>query len=205
MSGSENVPMRVAAVMVDPDSDAPVLILRAMYDPSVYLPVFVGQVEATAVATFIAGMELPRPMTHDLLVNVLASTGWGLEQVTISRVEDKTFFAELLLTDLDGTPKLIDCRPSDGIALALRAGAKIWVAQAVLDEAGGLAPESDPDTLEHDLEGDLELELPAGVLPDGVGAEDAPSSEPSRPFLGSYGAETDLEDLDPEAFSKYKM
>jgi len=176
-----HVPMRVAAVVVDPDTKSPVLVLRAVYDSALYLPIFIGHLEATAIATFIAGMELPRPMTHDLMVNVLAETGWTLERVTVTRLEESTFYAELRLRGADGDVKVIDARPSDSIATALRAGAKIFVAQAVLDQAGGRQEEKVS-------EGDQ-------VKP----------PEPEEEPVPLVDANTDLADIDPELFSKYKM
>jgi hypothetical protein len=127
-------------------------------------------------------MELPRPMTHDLFINVLAETGWTLAGVTVTKLQEKTFYAELTLTDIEGNTKIIDSRPSDSIALALRAGAKIQVAQKVLDEAGGTSHEQPEE-----------------------GAEEAEEAEEAQPSIPIVDANTDLEDVDPELFSKYKM
>ncbi len=179
-SDDSHVLMRVEAVVLDPESKAPVLILRSMEDAGLFLPIFIGHLEATAIATFIAGMEMPRPMTHDLCLNLLEETGWTLESVTVTRLEESTFYAELELTNPPAEPRRVDARPSDSIAIALRAGVDIRVARSVLDQAGGRQSEDDPAA-------------PLSTPP----PEQAPA-----PILDGT---TKLEDMDPELFSKYKM
>ena len=180
MSETNLVAMRVAAVVVDPETKSPVLILRVIEDPAAYLPIFIGHLEATAIAAFLTGMEISRPMTHDLLVNVLAKTGWTLECVTITQLVDNTFFAELTLRDASGNFEKIDARPSDSVAVALRSGARIRVSQEVLDQAGGRQAQESEGPPEEALD----------------------DTEPARPVLD---ANTDLESVDPELFGKYKM
>ena len=128
-------------------------------------------------------------MTHDLFINVLAETGWALEAITVTKLEEKTFHAELRLTSAEGDTRLVDARPSDSIALALRAGAEILVAPPVLDAAGGRAPEDDVEAAVAEA-----VEAAAG------GSDDAEAA-----YVPLVDANTDLEDVDPELFSKYKM
>ena len=183
MSEPNFVAMRVAAVVVDPETKSPVLILRVIEDSAVYLPIFIGHLEATAIAAFLANMEVGRPMTHDLFVNVMAKTGWTLEQIAVTKIVDNTFFAELTLRSSDGQVEVVDARPSDSVALALRSGARIAVAQEVLEQAGGRQPQ-EPEESEGSPESEMDEE------------------ETARPVLD---ANTDLESVDPELFGKYKM
>lgn len=99
------------------------------------LPIFIGAAEAQAIAVEIYGTPMSRPLTHDLLKNVLDCTECRLMKIEVCRLEDSTFYARLIL-DRDGMETEMDCRPSDAIALALRCGAPIYVDQKVMDEAG---------------------------------------------------------------------
>ncbi len=195
--------MRVAAVVVDPASQSPVLILRGLAEPRLYLPIFIGGLEATAIATFLAQVEVPRPLTHDLLATVVQTLGWQVRRVTITRLADGTFFAEVTLTDGAGGLRHLDARPSDSVALALRAGAPIFVAQDVLEEAGGFADETDAEAEAAALVDDdtLAAHDDAALVGDEVAAE--PEPEPALALTGSDDVR--LEDLDPDLFGKYKM
>jgi hypothetical protein len=98
------------------------------------LPIFIGPPEAQAIALAMDGIETPRPMTHDLFKNVLDDLGAVLDRVVVTDLQDKTFFAELHLTQA-GNPRTVSSRPSDAIALAVRCGASIFAVEAVLDAA----------------------------------------------------------------------
>lgn len=100
-----------------------------------FLPIWIGPAEAEAIAIALRQIETIRPLTHDLLKNVLRRFGAQLVQVNITRLENDTFYAELVL-EQEGEEIRIDCRPSDAIALALRTAAPILVAENVLQEAG---------------------------------------------------------------------
>jgi bifunctional DNase/RNase len=99
------------------------------------LPIFIGEAEAQAIALRVNGVEIPRPLTHDLLKNMLDYLECRLMRIEICDLKDGTFYANLVL-ERDGAPTALDCRPSDAIALALRCGSPIFVSCDVMDEAG---------------------------------------------------------------------
>ena len=131
------VRMYVADLIIEARTKSPVVILRDGAG-SVRLPIFIGLMEAGAIAAARESIELPRPMTHDLLVTVVQKLGGTLEGIEVTRLEASTFFAELHLRSesRQSEPVRVDCRPSDAIALALRVDAPIWVREVVLEEAG---------------------------------------------------------------------
>ena len=141
------IQMRVGGLVIDPNTKSPIVVLRGVDDERLYLPIYVGGSEASAIAAALSDIELPRPMTHDLMHNLLGLVGITLQKVTIIDLVDGTFYAELLLSDDQGHQWSLDSRPSDAIALALRAGAEIQVAQKVVEEAGGLASSALPRRL----------------------------------------------------------
>lgn len=104
------------------------------------LPVFIGPAEAQAIAFQIENVHVPRPLTHDLLKNMLKCVEWKLKHVEVCDLVDKTFYARLIV-EHEGMEKQIDSRPSDAIALALRCGAPIFVHETVMDAAGVVLPE----------------------------------------------------------------
>jgi uncharacterized protein len=123
--------MDVKALIVDPIANMPVVILRDAEENS-FLPIWVGVFEANAIALQMEGIVTPRPMTHDLLLNVLSQLGARIEKVVVTRLEENTFFAEIHL-EREGQRVVIDSRPSDAIAVALRASAPIFVEEIVLE------------------------------------------------------------------------
>jgi hypothetical protein len=124
------VQMFVYRVGIDPRGR--VLLILADEPPTRLLPMVIGQFEAKAIAMELVGQRFERPITHDLLHSVVVSLGHRLERVDVVRLEDETFYAELTLRD-GGDVVKVDSRPSDAIALALRAQAPIYVAEAVLE------------------------------------------------------------------------
>jgi len=139
------IEVRIASLAVDPRSNQPVLILRPLEDEPGHnrvLPIWIGQPEATAILLAIEGVELPRPLTHDLLKSVIDTMGAYVERIEITRVEEGTFFAALII-HAEERSLAVDARPSDSIALAVRTGAPVFVADdvmesaAVADEPGG--------------------------------------------------------------------
>lgn len=185
--GNDRVQMRVGGVVIDPSSQVPVVILRGIEEPRLYLPIFVGGLEATAIATVLADVQMPRPMTHDLVVTVLAAVQCNIAGVAVTRLDSGTFYAEVRIVDPEGGELLLDARPSDAIALALRTKAPIAVAREVIAEAGALAPEEDVPT-------------EAAAPPSGTEAK-VDDAGP-RSF---FGDDVKLEDLRPDDFGKYKM
>ena len=127
------VPMKVKGLMLDPSSNTPIVILKDE-EERVFLPIWIGVFEANAIAMELEDAEVPRPMTHDLFHNTLQAAEVTLERVVIRDLQDNTFFAVLLLS-AGGEAFEIDARPSDALALALRAEAPIFVLSSVLEKA----------------------------------------------------------------------
>ena len=133
--------MELIGVRIEMPSSSPIMLLREV-DGLRVLPIFIGPPEATAIAFALEEVVTPRPMTHDLLRNVLDDLGVSLEKVTVTELREGTFIAELELNARDGV-HTISSRPSDAIALAARTGSPIFAAEAVLDEAAYLAEDED--------------------------------------------------------------
>ncbi|QJT10662.1 bifunctional nuclease family protein [Oceanidesulfovibrio marinus] len=127
------VEMKVFGLALDEDSQVPVLVLKDLEEKTA-LPIWIGAMEAMAISLALNGVKLPRPMTHDLLLSTLESLGGKILSVNVVSLKDGTFYAEIEV-DQGGSVRKIDCRPSDGIALALRASAPIAVAEDVLEQA----------------------------------------------------------------------
>lgn len=145
--------MEIKGLMLDPSSDIPIVILKDT-GSQLFLPIWIGVPEAKAIAIRIEGVELPRPMTHDLLRSVLESLGGRVEKIVISDLKDNTFYA-LIHVHRDGHGLTIDARPSDAIALALRANAPIFVLKSVMEKAQAVdlaAQVSDEEKLKKWLE-----------------------------------------------------
>ena len=135
--------MDVVGVRVEMPSNQPIVLLRETSGER-YLPIWIGATEATAIAFAQQGVTPPRPLTHDLMRDVLAATGQRLDEVRIVDMKDGIFYAQLVF---DGGAE-VGARPSDSIALALRTGTRIVCADDVLDEAGLDVPEEDEDEVE---------------------------------------------------------
>lgn len=127
------VPMEIKGLMIDPSSNHPIVILRDK-GGRLFLPIWIGVFEASAIQLQLEGVEPKRPMTHDLLCSVLDHLDAEIERIVICGLSEHTFFAEIHLRQ-NGRSLAIDSRPSDAIAVALRVGAPIFVRQSVLDKA----------------------------------------------------------------------
>jgi bifunctional DNase/RNase len=184
MGEEVTVAMRVDTIVVDPTSEMPVLVLRGEEQPELYLPIFIGQLEAASIASVLAGVELPRPMSHDLMLTLVEKLDGRLLHVTITGLRSNTFYAELTVEGADGALRSVDARPSDSIALAIRVDAPIYVTESVLASAGGISEPAD--------NGGIRM----------VSKERTPVEEELAPPIGQ---DTRLEDLEPELFGKYKM
>jgi hypothetical protein len=132
------IAMEVVGVQEVLPSDTPVVLLREA-DGERMLPIFIGLPEAKAIALALAGQEPPRPMTHDLIRTVLDAFSVALEQVLVTDLRDRTFFAEVTLRGPSGV-EVLSARPSDAIALAVRTGSPVFAEESVLDEAGFVPP-----------------------------------------------------------------
>lgn len=129
------IPMRVMGFAVDAETDSPVLVLR-QEDGDAVLPVWIGQTEALAIATAARGEESPRPLAHDLVLRSVAALGGRVTGFAITELRDGLFIGALdILDERAGQLTAQDCRPSDGIAVALRANVPIMVDETVLKAA----------------------------------------------------------------------
>ena len=135
------IEMTIKGLMVDPITNMPIVILRDKEGQKV-LPIWVGIFEANAIALQIENIATPRPMTHDLLRNVIQDLKATVQKIVVSDLQDNTFYA-LIYLSLNGDTLAIDARPSDAIALALRTKAPIFVEEAVIDNAKTIDPTSD--------------------------------------------------------------
>ena len=124
------IEMKIRGLMVDPSTNAPIVILKDVQSDTI-LPIWVGLYEAHAIANEVEKSTTPRPMTHDLLKNVMDGLNARLQRVVVTELKNDTFYAVLWL-EQDGEPVTIDCRPSDALALALRVDCPIFVEEDVL-------------------------------------------------------------------------
>ncbi len=127
------IEMTIKGLMVDPITNLPIIILRDK-DGQRVLPIWVGVYEANAIAMQMENVATPRPMTHDLLKNVICDLKADIQKIVVSDLRENTFYALIYLV-VNGEPVAIDARPSDAIALALRAQAPIFVEDRVIDNA----------------------------------------------------------------------
>jgi len=128
-----DIEVRIRGLMMDPATNMPIIVLKDVASEAV-MPIWVGIFEANAIAIEIEKMAAPRPMTHDLARNLIHDLNAELERVVITELKDETFLAVLWLKQGD-EPIIVDARPSDAIALALRADCPIYVAEEVMQTA----------------------------------------------------------------------
>jgi hypothetical protein len=133
MTDSAEVRMEIKGLMLDPNTNVPIVVLRDE-EGAVFLPIWIGVFEANAIALRLENVATPRPMTHDLLRSALEKLGAHIEKVVISELRESTFYARIHV-QRDGDAVEIDARPSDAIALALRSEAPIFVLAPVLAAA----------------------------------------------------------------------
>jgi len=147
------VEMSIRGLMIDPITNMPIVILKDAADQRT-LPIWVGPVEANAIAIQMENITTPRPMTHDLLVRVMADLGATVDRVVVADLSENTFYAQLVLRRADGV-MVVDARPSDALALALRTKARVFVSEHVLDRAQSLdtsAEQANQERLQRWLE-----------------------------------------------------
>lgn len=131
------VQVRVAGVALDATGQH-VLLLKPVDEipgDGMVLPIWIGQLEATSILVAVEKAPVPRPLAHDLMRSLLETLGAEATRVEVTRIDQGTFFAEITLSTAIGD-HVVDARPSDAVALASRVGASIWVAEAVMAEAG---------------------------------------------------------------------
>jgi bifunctional DNase/RNase len=127
------IEMAIKGLTVDPITNMPIIVLREVAGQRV-LPIWVGLFEANAIALQVENVQTPRPMTHDLLKTVIDQLGAHVERIVVCELKENTFYATLHVLSAKG-PIEVDARPSDAIALALRSGARIFVDDAVIQNA----------------------------------------------------------------------
>ena len=152
------VQVRVLGVALDAAQQHIVLLKPLLDEPGTgrVLPVWIGAQEATSILIAMEGQQAPRPLSHDLITTLFGAVGAVIRRVDVTRIDEGTFFAEISLTTPSGA-QVLDSRPSDAIALALRADAPIWVSDEVIDEAG--IPAEMVDFGADDADGDEEEKL----------------------------------------------
>ncbi|HLB00251.1 MAG TPA: bifunctional nuclease domain-containing protein [Bacteroidota bacterium] len=147
----EKIQVDILGLSTSPASGGAYALILKEVNGNRRLPIIIGAFEAQSIALEMEGIKPPRPLTHDLMKNILETMGSDLAEIVISELKDGTFFARLAFDSRE-----IDARPSDAIALAVRFGAPIYVADSVMDEAGFL-----PDN-EQQEEGDAGTAIPTG-------------------------------------------
>lgn len=159
--------MNVRGLTLDPVTKAPIVILKAEGGTRL-LPIWIGLFEANAIALEMEHVATQRPMTHDLLKNLVGVLGASVERAVVDNLRENTFFATIYFRQ-NGEERRLDARPSDAIALALRAGAPIYVSREVLERTSTIEIEEDlgePDQwrqwLEHITPSDFSTEPPGG-------------------------------------------
>jgi len=127
------IPMKVSGITIDPFTNMPIVILKDLEEKNA-VPIWIGLVEASAIASELEGIHTPRPMTHDLLRNILGQLNIKISRIAVMDFRDNTYFATIFLQD--GSQEIeIDSRPSDAIALALRTGSTILVDDKVISKS----------------------------------------------------------------------
>ena len=182
------IELTVAGLSIDPVNKSPILVLRT--DSGLFiLPIWIGPGEAVSISLALQEMDVPRPLTHDLLLATITELGCVVKSAQIVGVEDGVFYA--LLEVVQGSKTvLLDCRPSDAVAMALRANAPLYASREVMDEAG----------IEYPAEAQQTVPVSGG---DGAIAMILPDQDFSlEDEAGNQDSEI-LANMDPE--SKYKM
>ncbi len=143
--------VEVVGVRIEMPSNQPIVLLKEM-EGTTFLPIWVGAGEATAIAFAQQDIRPERPLTHDLIVELLEATGATLTAVRITELRDGIFYAEMLLTGPSGELEPISARPSDAIAVALRTSTNIYVEQGLMESAGIQIPAGESGQSEEEVE-----------------------------------------------------
>ena len=141
------IEVKIRALMMDPNSGTPIIILKDVQSDTM-LPIWVGAYEANAIALEIEKIAPPRPMTHDLLRNLIVELGVQVDRVVVTSLRDNTFFAVIEMHNSDGDKMVLDSRPSDAIALALRADCPIYVDMEVIKASRNTMPTEESEEAE---------------------------------------------------------
>ena len=130
------VEMELVGIRVKMPTNTPILLLRELTGRRRVVPIYIGGPEAHAIDLALSGVPTSRPMTHDLLAQVIESLGAALERIVVTELREGTFYAELFLRDGSGGVQTLSSRPSDAVALAVRTGSPIFAEESLIDEAG---------------------------------------------------------------------
>lgn len=144
--------VKIGALIVDPNTKSPIVVLKGV-DSEAVLPIWVGAFEANAIALEIEKIVPQRPMTHDLLRNLIIECGLTASRVIVTDLLENTFYARIEMTNQSGELVTLDARPSDAIALALRLDCPIFVKQSVLDLSATSTAVADPESGEAQSHG----------------------------------------------------
>jgi bifunctional DNase/RNase len=153
--------MTIDSIRVSPMNYQRVVILKEK-DADRYLPIWIGPAEADAIAVKLQDLSVPRPLTHDLLRTVIDTLGGSVQHILVSDLQNDTFYAKIAI-QTNGATQDIDCRPSDAVALAVRAQVPIYVDESVLDKAGILLDKETGKPIGTEQEQDTPKEKPAEV------------------------------------------
>lgn len=194
--------VEVVGVRIELPANQPILVLKAVERPR-YLPIWIGSSESALIQMTQKGLVSARPLTHQLLLDVLDHYGASIERVTVTGREEHTFYARIDTSD----GKQISARPSDAVLLALTADAPVYVAETVLDEDGIDAPEPDEDAvaqfrefLDHVSAEDFSPDAEAEDRPDGASdSDDAEPDQAGEPGRADASDQADDPDDDPSA------
>jgi bifunctional DNase/RNase len=145
------IEMELVGVRVELPTNTPIVLLRETSGDNRVLPIFIGGPEATAIAFALEDVDTPRPMTHDLMRDLLADLGASVDRIVVTDLQEGTFYAEIHL-DVGGEPHMVSARPSDAVALAVRTSCPIFAAAAVVDEAAQVVGDEDPAEEEEVVE-----------------------------------------------------
>ena len=140
------IEMKVMGIAIDTASGSPIIVLNDK-DNRKALPIWIGSAEASAIIRKIENIKVVRPMTHDLIIDVIEKTGFDVDRVEINDVEKDTYFSTIFLVNEDGKVVTIDSRPSDAIAVAIRVDAPIFVSAKVLAD-GSVSCDTEKDEAE---------------------------------------------------------
>ena len=141
------IPVEVIGVRIEMPSNQPIVLLKEI-SGSRYLPIWVGTAEATAIAFSQQGLIPQRPLTHDLLINILEAEKIKLRSVHLTELRDGVFYSDLILVDESGKEERVSSRPSDAVALAVRVEAPILARSELFDQAGISIPDQGEDEIE---------------------------------------------------------
>jgi bifunctional DNase/RNase len=198
-------PVDLVGLQLEPQSGVSLVVLREHEAPNRILPIFIGGPEAASIAIALSGEAPPRPLVHDVMATMVSALTATVESVEVTDVRDGTFIARITLGG-PGGQQHIDSRPSDAIALAVRTGANLFVADAVLDEAGALVAQlPDEEAIDDAVEQFRHFldelnpadfaERTAEPTQPGLGAPDAAEDEgPPEPGAGGGRPEEAIED-----------